>query len=85
MVKCGYADKYQGKREPTCGCEVCGLKWQIAQLQAELGTLRQVAGKLRHAQREYMADRGNDKKGRLVAMAASYLDAVLLTEGEGNG
>lgn len=36
-VKCSYADKYQGKREPTCGCEVCGLKWQIAQLQAERG------------------------------------------------
>lgn len=30
-VKCSYADQYKATRAPTCGCEVCGLKWELAQ------------------------------------------------------
>lgn len=26
-AKCGYANCYQGKRKPTCGCESCAKKW----------------------------------------------------------
>jgi hypothetical protein len=25
--KCTYADWYQAKRKPTCGCRVCADKW----------------------------------------------------------
>ena len=27
MEKCKYADKYQAKRAPTCGCDICGWRW----------------------------------------------------------
>lgn len=26
--KCSYADKYQAKRKPTCGCQTCEEKWK---------------------------------------------------------
>jgi hypothetical protein len=26
-IKCGYADRYQATREPTCGCNACAAKW----------------------------------------------------------
>ena len=25
--KCSYADKYKGKRKPTCGCLKCDIIW----------------------------------------------------------
>ena len=31
-IKCSYADKYKAIKKPTCGCEVCMLKWEIAEL-----------------------------------------------------
>jgi hypothetical protein len=39
--------------------------------------LAQSATELRNAQREYMADRGNDAKGRAVAQAAAFVDLTL--------
>jgi hypothetical protein len=27
IVKCGYADRYQGKSKPTCGCYTCQHKY----------------------------------------------------------
>ena len=35
-----------------------------------------LADALRSAQRDYMSDRGNESKGRAVAMAAAAYDAV---------
>lgn len=26
-AKCTYADRYQAKRAPICGCQVCAEKW----------------------------------------------------------
>lgn len=34
-VKCSYADKYQGTVAPTCGCEVCALKHELAALRED--------------------------------------------------
>ena len=31
-MRCDYADKYQAKREPTCGCAICDVKWKAALL-----------------------------------------------------
>lgn len=28
--KCSYADKYQGKRPPKCGCKTCNKKYEKA-------------------------------------------------------
>lgn len=28
MTKCSYADKYKAQRKPTCGCDVCRIKWE---------------------------------------------------------
>lgn len=28
VTKCSYADKYQAIRPPTCGCDVCAIKWR---------------------------------------------------------
>ena len=33
MLKCRYADKYKAIRAPTCGCDLCELKWTIAEHQ----------------------------------------------------
>lgn len=30
-TKCSYADRYQAKRKPTCGCTVCNVKWEAAE------------------------------------------------------
>jgi len=32
-VKCGDADKYKAISKPTCGCEICELKWQLKKAQ----------------------------------------------------
>jgi hypothetical protein len=40
--------------------------------------LLEAAKALRAAQRNYMADRGNEAKGKLVAEAAQELDAAIL-------
>lgn len=29
LAKCSYANKYKGKRAPTCGCTHCESKWDI--------------------------------------------------------
>lgn len=39
-VKCGYADTYQAKIKPTCGCEVCELKWENANLKKDAERFR---------------------------------------------
>jgi hypothetical protein len=28
--RCSYADQYQGKRAPTCGCKACETIWNQA-------------------------------------------------------
>ncbi len=30
LTKCAYADSYQAKRVPKCGCTVCDRKWFLA-------------------------------------------------------
>jgi hypothetical protein len=32
MTKCRYADKYKAVKAPTCGCDMCRLKWEIAKI-----------------------------------------------------
>lgn len=31
-IKCRYADQYKGKQPPKCQCDVCYLKWELAEL-----------------------------------------------------
>lgn len=31
MEKCSYAIKYKAIRHPECGCELCEIKWLIAE------------------------------------------------------
>ncbi len=30
-TKCRHADAYKALRAPTCGCETCTIKWNLAQ------------------------------------------------------
>ena len=30
-TKCGNADKYKGLRRPKCGCDVCLIKFELAE------------------------------------------------------
>ena len=32
-TKCRHADAYKALRAPTCGCETCAFKWNLAQCQ----------------------------------------------------
>lgn len=50
---------------------------QIGMERKDASPVRAAALALRAAQKEYMADRGNDEKGKAVAVAAAALDAVL--------
>ena len=62
----GYSDSKTdvlGSRLRTTEDKLKRLKWH--------------SQKLRDAQKAYMADRGNDTKGKLVADAAAELDLVL--------
>lgn len=36
MTACRYAPNYKATQPPTCGCDFCGLKWQVAELQRTL-------------------------------------------------
>ena len=49
----------------------------LATLTAERDALVEAASQLRQAQRDYMADRGNDAKGKIVGQKAKALDATL--------
>jgi len=31
MTKCRYAKKYKATREPSCGCDMCDIKWAMKQ------------------------------------------------------
>ena len=31
-TKCYKADRYKATRPPTCGCDLCILKWEVAEL-----------------------------------------------------
>lgn len=50
---------------------------QIAKLEARIDELTNAARALRSAQRAYMAHRGDQNLGKMVALAAKELDRVL--------
>jgi hypothetical protein len=50
---------------------------RVADLFVTADLMARDAELLRHAQREYMGDRGNEAKGRAVAQAAASLDRSL--------
>ena len=56
---------------------------QFQSLETRVRELEGAAGRLRKAQRRYMADRGNDELGRAVGDRAKELDAVLSRAGGG--
>lgn len=65
--------------------EVHAIAAELDRLRAENEALRAAAGSLRHAQKAYMADRGNEALGKAVAVAAARLDAVLAPNAEVTG
>lgn len=40
MLKCKFADWYKGVRPPKCGCEICELKWKLAEMEREVKHLK---------------------------------------------
>lgn len=32
-TRCRHASSYKAKSKPTCGCDVCAIKWLIAEVQ----------------------------------------------------
>jgi len=44
--KCTYADRYQARRPPTCGCRQCNEMWQIAVARKVMEDDREVLAKL---------------------------------------
>ena len=36
MTRCGNARRYKAERKPTCGCDMCEMKWQVAELRRDL-------------------------------------------------
>lgn len=61
----------------TLGDVVRGIISELATVKAERNALVEAASQLRQAQRDYMADRGNDAKGKIVGQKAKALDATL--------
>ena len=47
-TKCDYADKYKGIRKPTCGCEVCELKWELAEKTRKVEDLQRIITRIGH-------------------------------------
>ena len=36
MTKCRYADRYKATKPPTCGCDLCAIKWRLEQLRRDI-------------------------------------------------
>jgi hypothetical protein len=44
LVKCGNADRYKALRPPKCGCDMCALKYRLAELERKYGELADALG-----------------------------------------
>lgn len=38
-TKCRYADRYKATRPPTCGCDICRIKFALAESQRRIDAL----------------------------------------------
>ena len=63
-MRCDYADKYQAKREPTCGCAICDVKWKAAVL---LDSLIGLVGERREELRDYYNEKEQQKLQSMVS------------------
>lgn len=44
-TKCRYANSYKGRQPPKCGCDICALKWENAELRRDLEAMKRLIGK----------------------------------------
>ena len=72
--RCDYADKYQAKREPTCGCAICDVKWKAAVL---LDSLIGLVEERRSELRDYYNEKEQQKLQCMVSDVVAGTDSAI--------